>query len=275
MPVLRWTTVNMHLAISHGVCTATAGDILICPQRHTTACTATGEHESITPARYILATTLYITTCLFTCIHLPHCWHSHHWQYAPIPTSLAQPLVTSAATRQWHMHRQLCSWSYYPSIHIQQCQHYPIDAVPSWYMREVTYHTYSISYICTAIVLLPSTLSTIDALKAIPELRNIQKGAKVGKPQINVAVAGKLWLVSSITGKKVVTQGFSRGRNLNWRRGAGQIGNSEGTERQRAWVFGHGSHSEWQVDKSRRWQCGFDQWHRSPGSPWWIRYRTI
>ena len=59
-------------------------------------------------------------------------------------------------------------------------------------LREVTYHTYGISYICTAIVLLPSTLSTIDALKAIPELRNIQKGAKVGKPQINVAVAGKL-----------------------------------------------------------------------------------
>ena len=98
MPALQWTTINMHLAISHGVCTATAGDILIYPQRRTTACTATSKHESITLARYILATTLYITTCLFTCIHLPHCWHSHHWWHAPIPTLLAQPPVTHAPT---------------------------------------------------------------------------------------------------------------------------------------------------------------------------------
>jgi hypothetical protein len=40
-------------------------------------------------------------------------------------------------------------------------------------LRGVTYHTYGISYICTAVALLPSTPSTINALKATPELRNI------------------------------------------------------------------------------------------------------
>ena len=123
MPALQWITVNMHLTISHGACTATASDILIHPRHRPIACTATGKHESITPARYILVTTLYITTCLFTCIHLPHCQHSHHQWHAPVPTLPAQPPVTTAAT---HMYWQLCFSSYYPSIHIQQY----------WYGRE-------------------------------------------------------------------------------------------------------------------------------------------
>ena len=126
MPAFWWTMVNIHLAISHGACTATTSDIHTYPWCHTTACTATSKiHSGNNSLHYHSPIDMHPP---------PHCWHSHHQWHAPVPTLPAQPLVTTAATCWWHMHWQLCSSSYYPSIHIQQCRHYSIDVVPSWYV---------------------------------------------------------------------------------------------------------------------------------------------
>ena len=163
----------MRCTISHGACTAAAGDIPMYPRRRTTTCTATGEHENISPARYILATTPYITTCLLTCIHLLHCRHSCRRRHAPVLTSLTQPPATTAATCQRHMHRQLHSSPCQLSIHIQQCRHYPADAVPSQYvtmpnaaflkhtrclMRPFSYTVDLFTYITYIFISLPSFL---------------------------------------------------------------------------------------------------------------------